>query len=123
MHTIVAVWHLVAPWLAWACVVLGIVNALARRIPQATVVQWERHRPRLANSLRIMRAIGPDVGKALPVLYVILRGVPWPPAIDRIIAAFLVPPAEAAAATATAPVPTPTPPSTAPVAPTGGSTP
>ena len=84
------------------------INALARRIPQATVVQWERHRPRLANALRIMRAIGPDVGKALPVLYVLLRGVPWPPAIDRIIAAFLVPPAEAAAATATAPVPTPT---------------
>ena len=107
MHTIEAVWHLVALWLAWACVVLGIVNALARRIPQATVVQWERHRPRLANSLRIMRAIGPDVGKALPVLYVLLRGVPWPPAIDRIIAAFLVPPAEAAAATATAPIPTP----------------
>ena len=121
MHTLEVIWHVFVLACGVVFIATAILNALLRRIPKATVEQWERHRPRLANTLRLLRAGGSDLSKGCAVLYCLLRGQPWPPAIDRIIAAFLVPPAEAAAATATAPIPTPTPATPAAPVTTGGN--
>ncbi len=71
--------------------VLGIVGTLARAIPAETWARWERDLPRVANSLRFARAVGPDVLKALRAAWAVLRGTPWgarvAPAVDAVDAA------------------------------------
>lgn len=71
--------------------VLGIVGTLARAIPAQTWARWERDLPRVANSLRFARAVGPDVLKALRAAWAVLRGTPWgarvAPAVDAVDAA------------------------------------
>lgn len=63
--------------LAWALSVLLVVNLLARRIPAAAVLRLETASPRAANALRLCRAIGPDLDKALRVLFALVTGRPW----------------------------------------------
>jgi len=74
-----------------AATVLGIVGTLARAIPAATWARWERDLPRVANSLRFARAVGPDVLKALRAAWAVVRGTPWgarvAPAVDAVDAA------------------------------------
>lgn len=71
--------------------VLGLVGTLARAIPAETWTRWERDLPRVANSLRFARAVGPDVLKALRAAWAVLRGTPWgarvAPAVDAVDAA------------------------------------
>lgn len=71
--------------------VLGIVGTLARAIPAETWTRWERDLPRVANSLRFARAVGPDVLKALRAAWSVVRGSPWgarvAPAVDAVDAA------------------------------------
>lgn len=74
-----------------AATVLGIVGTLARAIPAETWARWERDLPRVANSLRFARAVGPDVLKALRAAWAVVRGTPWgarvAPAVDAVDAA------------------------------------
>lgn len=63
--------------LAWVLSVLLVVNLLARRIPTAAVLRLETASPRAANALRLCRAIGPDLDKALRVLFALVTGRPW----------------------------------------------
>lgn len=57
--------------------VFGVVGTLARAIPAPTWEAIERKLPRVANSFRFARAIGPDVVKAARAAWAIVRGTPW----------------------------------------------
>jgi hypothetical protein len=79
--------HTIMPWLlrvvGLVLLVVGALNVLARRLPAENVTRWERTRPRLANALRFLRAVGPDLDKALPVLWLLVTGKPWPAVLAR----------------------------------------
>lgn len=71
------VWEHVAPVLAASCSVLLVINFFARRIPASAVLRLESSAPRIANALRFCRAAGPDLDKALRVLFALVTGRPW----------------------------------------------
>jgi hypothetical protein len=58
---------------------VGAIVAATRLIPAATMATLERDWPRLANALRLLRAIGPDGVKAARVVAAIWTGHPWQP--------------------------------------------
>ena len=70
---------------------LGVIGTLARAIPAGTWARIEKDLPRVANSLRFARAVGPDVLKALRAAWAVVRGTPWgqrvAPAVDAVDAA------------------------------------
>ena len=74
-----ALWERVAPALAALFSALLVVNLLARRLPTSTVARLETVAPRVANALRLLRAIGPDLDKALRVVFALVTGRPWAP--------------------------------------------
>ena len=77
-----SLWERVAPVLAALFSALLVINLLARRLPTSTVARLETVAPRVANALRLLRAIGPDVDKALRVVFALVTGRPWaPPAV------------------------------------------
>jgi hypothetical protein len=77
------VWHWTLTILSWLLVAASVVTLVARRIPDATVAGWEKTRPRLANALRFCRAVGSDLDKALPALWCLITGTPWPAILAR----------------------------------------
>jgi hypothetical protein len=50
---------------------------LARAVPAAQWQRLERDWPRAANLVRLLRAIAPDLAKALRVIVAIWTGRPW----------------------------------------------
>lgn len=72
-----SLWERVAPVLAALFSALLVVNLFARRLPTSTVARLETVAPRVANGLRLLRAIGPDLDKALRVVFALVTGKPW----------------------------------------------
>ena len=66
---------------------LGAFVGVLRAVPAPTWMRLERDWPRVANVVRLGRALGPDVAKAAKVVFAIWTGRPWPapppPALDE----------------------------------------
>lgn len=56
---------------------LAVANGLTRLIPDATMARIERESPRLANALRVLRAVGPDAVKGWRALASTFLGRVW----------------------------------------------
>ena len=65
--------------------VLGAAGTIARAIPATAWLKIERELPRVANTARLARALGPDVVKAARVAWAILRGTPWGVRVARVV--------------------------------------
>lgn len=57
---------------------LGALVGVLRAVPAPVWQRIERDWPRLANLVRLGRAIAPDVVKAAKVVFAIWTGRPWP---------------------------------------------
>ncbi len=55
-----------------------VLIALCRAVPAASWQRLEASWPRVANIVRVLRALFPDVIKALKALYSVWSGRPWP---------------------------------------------